>query len=31
MAEHALKDLEGEAEVKYEDIQAAMGEAGAIH
>lgn len=31
MAEHALKDLEGEAEVKYEDIQAAMGEAASIH
>jgi len=31
MAESALKDLEGEAEVKFEDIQAAMSDAQAIH
>jgi hypothetical protein len=31
MAESALKDLEGEAEVKYEDIQGAMGEAASIN
>ena len=31
MAESALKDLEGEAEVKYEDIQAAMHEVTAIN